>query len=202
MRGCECPEVIPGRGAEALDTLCAATCGVTARTERRRGGNDKCTHQKCIHTHTDTGCTSVGTWKQRWQCIYSIYYTVAYESLGVYIPNVCIYYIWRLKNAYAFMFSFFFLSLLSFCGAVAKLPDSTSWGAFLAKVLQASTCFACLTSFYIYSSAPGFLPLPVELSQTFVLAFDCTGLQLASPKSALCMVEEQTFVCMVVHVYV
>lgn len=79
---------------------------------------------------------------------------------------------------------FFFLSLLSFCGAVAKLPDSTSWGAFLAKVLQASTCFACLTSFYIYSSAPGFLPLPVELSQTFVLAFDCTGLQLASPKSA------------------
>lgn len=47
---CECPEVIPGFGAEALDTLCAVICGVIARTEGRCGGNDKCTHQKCIHT--------------------------------------------------------------------------------------------------------------------------------------------------------
>lgn len=49
--GYECPEVIPGYGAEALDTLCGVMCGVIAHTERRHGGNDKCTHHKCIHTH-------------------------------------------------------------------------------------------------------------------------------------------------------
>lgn len=58
---------------------------------------------------------------------------------------------------------FLFLSLLCLCEAVAKLPDSTSWGAFLAKVLQASTCFACFT-FYIYSLAPGFSSLPAKWS--------------------------------------
>lgn len=52
VRGCECPEVIPGCGAEALDMLCGEMCGVTARTERQRGGNDKCTQQKCMHTQT------------------------------------------------------------------------------------------------------------------------------------------------------
>lgn len=59
--GCECPEVIPGRGAEASDTLCRAMCGVIARTERRRGGNDKCTHQKCIHTHRLYECRHMET---------------------------------------------------------------------------------------------------------------------------------------------
>lgn len=28
------------------------------------------------------------------KCLYSIYYIVEYESLGLYIANVCIYYIW------------------------------------------------------------------------------------------------------------
>lgn len=168
--------------------------------ERQRGGDDKCTHQKCIHT--DTGCTSVGTWKQRWQCIYSIYYTVAYESLGVYIPNVCIYYIWQLKSAYAFMFSFFFPSLLSFCGAVAKLPDSTSWGAFLAKVLQASACFACLTSFYIYSSAPVFCLCLRNCHKHLCWLLTAQDFSLQVLTLPLCMVEEQVFVCVVVHVYI
>lgn len=93
---------------------------------------------------------------------------------------------------------FFFLSLLYFCGAVAKLPDSTSWGAFLAKVLQASTCFACLTSFYIYSSAPGFCLCLWNCHKHLCWLLTAQDFSLQVLNLPLCMVEEQAFLCKVV----
>lgn len=141
-------------------------------------------HTRNAYTHTDTGCASVGTWKQRWQCIYSIYYTVAYESSGVYIPNVCIYYIWRLKNAYAFMFSFFLSVSSVFLWSCCKTTRFNLLGSLSGQGFT-SQHLLCLPDFFLYLFlCTRFLPLPVELSQTFVLAFDCTGLQRARPKSA------------------
>lgn len=115
-------------------------------------GNDKRTHEKRTYTlyasrHMETKMCDVYTiytiwWNMRaWGCVYQMSVYAIYGHKRMHMHSVIF---------------FLFLSLLSLCGAVAKLPDSASWGAFLAKVLQASTCFACLTSFYIYSCAPGF----------------------------------------------
>lgn len=51
------------------------------------------THTLYIYIHTHTLYKS--RHMETKMCIYGIYYMVAYESLGVYIPNVCMYYIWQ-----------------------------------------------------------------------------------------------------------
>lgn len=158
-------------------------------------------HTAEMHTHTqavqvwahgnkDGNAYIVYTiqWHMRaWGCIYQMSVYTIYGDKRMHMHSCSL---------------FFSLSLLSFCGAVAKLPDSTSWGAFLAKVLQVSTCFACLTYFYLYSSAPGFCLCLWNCHKHLCWLLTAQGFSLQVLNLPLCMVEGQAFMCVVVHVYI
>lgn len=117
------------------------------------------------NAYTHTGCTSVGTWKQRWQCIYSIYYTVAYESLGG-VYTKCLYILYMAIKECICVHVLFF-SFCLFCLSVELLqnyqiqpPGEPFWPRFYKPA-------PALPDFFLYLFlCTRFLPLLVELSRT------------------------------------